>query len=64
MKKELLDNEYGNEEKLINFINYVPGFDTYRTTKLPNKMDWYEAKAIYTDNIKYLDNEFSFYKNV
>ena len=37
----------------------MPGFDAYRTTKLPNKIDWYEAKAIYTNNI-ILDNETAF----
>ena len=59
VEERVANNEYGEEEKIINYINYVPGFDTYRTTKLPNKMDWYKAKAIYTDNI-ILDNETAF----
>ena len=59
IEERVANNEYGEEEKIINYINYVPGFDAYRTTKLPNKMDWYKAKAIYTDNI-ILDNESAF----
>ena len=59
VEERVANNEYGEEEKIINYINYVPGFDAYRTTKLPNKMDWYKAKAIYTDNI-ILDNESAF----
>ena len=61
VEERVANNEYGEEEKIINYINYVPGFDAYRTTKLPNKMDWYKAKAIYTDNI-ILDNESAFIK--
>ena len=59
VEERVANNEYGEEEKIINYINYVPGFDAYRTTKLPNKMDWYKAKTIYTDNI-ILDNESAF----
>ena len=59
IEERVVNNEYGEEEKIINYINYVPGFDAYRTTKLPNKIDWYEAKAIYTNNI-ILDNETAF----
>jgi len=59
VEERVANNEYGEEEKIINYINYVPGFNAYRTTKLPNKMDWYKAKAIYTDNI-ILDNESAF----
>ena len=59
IEERVANNEYGEEEKIINYINYVPGFDAYRTTKLPNKIDWYKAKAIYTDNI-ILDNESAF----
>ena len=44
------NNEYGDEANLIEYINFVPGFDVYINTKLPIKTDWYASKLIYTAN--------------
>lgn len=55
------DNEYGNEDKLISFINFVPGFDNYRNAVIPDNKSWYVPKALYTD-IKILDNNLGYTK--
>tara|TARA_R100001086_G_scaffold137437_2_gene71763 strand:- start:1388 stop:3274 length:1887 start_codon:yes stop_codon:yes gene_type:complete len=55
------DNEYGNEDKLISFINFVPGFDNYRNAVIPDNMSWYAPKALYTDS-KILDNDLGYTK--
>ena len=44
-------NEYGDEQKIIAYINFVPGFDAYTNTVLPIKPDWYATKLIYTDKL-------------
>ena len=51
--------EYGNEEKIIAYINFVPGFSNYSKLKLPNKKDWYTPKSIYIGN-KLSDNNNGF----
>ena len=55
------DNEYGNEDKLISFINFVPGFDNYRNAVIPDNKSWYAPKALYTDS-KILDNNLGYTK--
>ena len=49
------NNQYSDEEKIIQFINYVPGFDNYKNLIIPKKIDWYISKSIYT-NINISDN--------
>jgi len=44
-------DEYGDEQKIIAYINFVPGFDAYTNTVLPIKPDWYATKLIYTDKL-------------
>jgi hypothetical protein len=44
-------DEYGDEQKIIAYINFVPGFDVYTNTVLPIKPDWYATKLIYTDKL-------------
>ena len=44
-------DEYGDEQKIIAYINFVPGFDAYTNTVLPMKPDWYATKLIYTDKL-------------
>ena len=34
---------------MIEFIGYVPVFDTYRKAELPKAESWYESKVIYED---------------
>ena len=53
------NNEYGNEDKIINFINFVPGFSAYRSLQIPDNKTWYEPKTIYLDN-KILDNNIGY----
>ena len=53
------NNEYGNEDKIINFINFVPGFSAYRSLQIPDNKTWYEPKNIYIDN-KILDNNIGY----
>lgn len=53
------NNEYGNEDKIINFINFVPGFSAYRSLQIPDNKTWYEPKNIYLDN-KILDNNIGY----
>ncbi len=53
--------EYGNEENIIAFINYVPGFNNYLNSYIPLKKDWYEAKIIYK-NTYISDNNQAFNK--
>ena len=52
-------NEYGDEQKIIAYINFVPGFDAYTNTVLPIKPDWYATKLIYTDKL-IVDNVLAF----
>lgn len=40
-------DEYGDEANLIAYINYLPGFDTYKNTRLLDKTDWYQPQSIY-----------------
>ena len=54
-------NEYGDEQKIIAYINFVPGFDAYTNTVLPIKPDWYATKLIYTDKL-IADNVLAFKK--
>lgn len=53
--------EYGNEENIIAFINYVPGFNNYLNSYIPLKKDWYEEKIIYK-NTYISDNNQAFNK--
>ena len=55
------NKEYGNEENIIAFINYVPGFNNYLNTYIPLKKDWYQTKVIY-DKINISDNNEAFNK--
>jgi hypothetical protein len=55
------NNEYGNEDSLIDFINYVPGFDAYRSLEIPNQSVWYDPKTIYT-SIEIFDNNLGYTK--
>ena len=52
-------DEYGDEQKIIAYINFVPGFDAYTNTVLPIKPDWYATKLIYTDKL-IVDNVLAF----
>ena len=54
-------NEYGDEQKIIAYIGFVPGFDAYTNANLPVKLDWYATKLIYTDNT-ISDNTLAFKK--
>ena len=54
-------DEYGDEQKIIAYINFVPGFDAYTNTVLPMKPDWYATKLIYTDKL-IADNVLAFKK--
>ena len=54
-------DEYGDEQKIIAYINFVPGFDAYTNTVLPIKPDWYATKLIYTDKL-IADNVLAFKK--
>ena len=55
------NNEYGNEDSLIDFINYVPGFDAYRSLEIPNQSVWYDPKTIYS-GIEIFDNNLGYTK--
>ena len=55
------NNEYGNEDSLIDFINYVPGFDAYKSLEIPNQLVWYDPKTIYT-GIEIFDNNLGYTK--
>ena len=52
-------NQYGNEESIIAYINYVPGYNNYLNIILPKKKDWYQTKVIY-ENFVIADNTKAF----
>jgi len=39
--------EYGDESKLIALIGYVPSFNAYTQTVVPDAQDWYSSQTIY-----------------
>ncbi len=39
--------EYGDESKLIALIGYVPSFNAYTETTVPDAQDWYSSQTIY-----------------
>jgi hypothetical protein len=39
--------EYGDESKLIALIGYVPSFNAYTETVVPDAQDWYSSQTIY-----------------
>jgi len=55
------NNEYDNEDSLIDFISYVPGFDAYKSLEIPNQLVWYDPKTIYT-GIEIFDNNLGYTK--
>ena len=40
--------EYGDESKLIALIGYVPSFNAYTETVVPDAQDWYSSCLLYT----------------
>ncbi len=51
-------DEYGDEQKIIAYINYLPGFDMYTKTVMLDKASWYESKVIYP--VSLVDNTAAF----
>ncbi len=51
-------DEYGDEQKIIAYINYLPGFDMYTKTVMLDKVSWYESKVIYP--VSLVDNTAAF----
>ena len=49
--------KYGDESKLIALIGYVPSFNAYTETSVPNAATWYSSSDIYTSAT--LDNNTS-----
>jgi len=52
--------EYGSENAIIAVMGFLPGFNNYRMTYIPEKEFWYEPKSIYT-NSNISDNTAAFY---
>ena len=40
--------QYGDESKLVALIGYVPDFNAYSQTSVPDSKDWYISANIYT----------------
>ena len=53
--------KYGSENAIIAVMGFVPGFNNYRISSIPEKELWYEPKSIYTNNT-IADNTLAFYK--
>ena len=51
--------KYGDESTLVALIGYVPAFDQYRTTFVPDQKKWYSERVIYTTILT--DNTQAFY---
>ena len=51
--------QYGDESGLVALIGYVPAFDQYRTTFVPDQKKWYSERVIYTTILT--DNTQAFY---
>ena len=51
---------YGDESKLIALIGYVPAFNAYSQTSVPDAQDWYSSQTIY-DSATLNDNTSAFY---
>jgi len=51
--------QYGDESTLVALIGYVPAFDQYRTTFVPDQKKWYSERVIYTTILT--DNTQAFY---
>ena len=52
--------KYGDESKLIALIGYVPDFNAYSQTSVPDSQDWYSSQTIY-DSATLNDNANAFY---
>ena len=52
--------QYGDESKLIALIGYVPAFNAYSQTSVPDSKDWYISANIYT-SATLDDNTSAFY---
>mgnify|MGYP003647110665 FL=1 len=52
--------KYGDESKLIALIGYVPDFNAYSQTSVPDAQDWYASQTIY-DSATLNDNTSAFY---
>ena len=52
--------KYGDESKLIALIGYVPDFNAYSQTSVPDAVDWYSSQTIY-DSATLNDNTSAFY---
>ena len=52
--------KYGDESKLIALIGYVPDFNAYSQTSVPDSQDWYSSQTIY-DSATLNDNTNAFY---
>ena len=52
--------KYGDESKLIALIGYVPDFNAYSQTSVPDSKDWYISANIYT-SATLNDNTSAFY---
>ena len=52
--------KYGDESKLIALIGYVPDFNAYSQTSVPDSQDWYISANIYT-SATLDDNTSAFY---
>jgi len=52
--------KYGDESKLIALIGYVPAFNNYSQTSVPDATTWYSSSDIYT-SATLDDNTSAFY---
>ena len=52
--------KYGDESKLIALIGYVPAFNAYSQTSVPDAQDWYASQSIYS-SATLNDNTGAFY---
>lgn len=52
--------QYGDESKLIALIGYVPSFNAYTETTVPDAQDWYSSQTIY-ESATLNDNVGAFY---
>ena len=52
--------KYGDESKLIALIGYVPSFNAYTETTVPDAQDWYSSQTIY-ESATLNDNVGAFY---
>jgi len=52
--------EYADQTAFVAYLGFVPGFNQYRDTSIPDQQQWYQDKTIYTDN-KIDDNTNAYY---